>query len=189
MKKQVIGSAIVFMIILTAGFASAITTFTPAEINTAENDGFLYFYPQGVTPPGEVVTFYYSETPNLTASSFQLTLVQATPLSSPPVPDTVNGLDLFSGAIILPVGGGSPVVPVTFTISAIRDKAMVTHWTFKGTTASGALVSGEIWDVGLTKDRTKGTTPYPVERTFEISGFVTGNGADFNGAFHGKLYK
>lgn len=50
-----------------------------------------------------------------------------------------------------------------------------------------ALVSGDIWYLNETLDRTSGSKPYPFKKTFEISGFVTSN-ANFNGSFHGKLY-
>jgi hypothetical protein len=193
MKRLLTATAIVFTIILTAGISSA---FTPFEINTTSNDGFLYFYPQDVTTSTDV-TLYYSETPNLASGSFQLTLVQATPLSTPPVPDTVNGLDLYSGTITLPVGAISTTpAPVTFDISAIQfedvyvDGNLARHWTFKGTSGTGALVSGEIWGfLSKMPDRTGGTKPYPLKYTYEINGYVTSNGSNFNGSMHGKLYQ
>lgn len=190
--KKLITVAVVSMIFMIAGFVSAITTFAPITINTTANDGFLYLYPAGLGTPGtpatQTVTFFYSQTANLPPDSIQLTLEQATPPSPVLVPDTINGLDLFSGTLTLPVGAGftatAPGNAMTFSISAIC--VGYGEYTFKGTNA-GVLVSGTIYARGKQYDRTE--TTVTKQYTFEINGEVTGNTGNFNGAFHGKLYE
>jgi hypothetical protein len=181
-KKFITVIAVVCMVALAAGQAFAGKTFKPEEINTTAGDGFLYFYPQGETA-SETITVYDT----VSAIDFQLTLVESTPISPNPVKGSADGSDQFSGTIALPVGAVSTTPAlVTFNISAIRD-ATDLHWSYKGTDSTGAiLVSGEITFWNETKDE---TGPKPsLKKTYEISGFVTGNGTNFNGCFHGKMY-
>jgi len=177
MKKVLSAIAIVLLMVLTAGLASATQApFVPAEINTTAGDGFLYLYGQDVTT---------STAPTLvdTASAidFQLMLLQCTPAT--PILYGNGGVDQFSGTVALPVGASNAVV--SFNISAQRDRnwPFVQHYAFKGTSAGGALVSGDVYPLGRFKDPTGGGT----KEGYEITGFVTGN-ANFNGNFHGKLF-
>ncbi len=176
MRKMFLGSALVVLIILTAGFASA--------FQTTENDGFIYLYAPGQTTSADPTLY---DTTTAAASSFQVTLVDATAVSLTGTKYT--GQELFSGTITLPVGGGAPAAGVVFNISAIIDISNPYHWTYKGTDAStGTIkVDGSFYFLGKEKDYT--VTPNIKKNAYDIYGFVSGNTSpNFNGAFRGVFY-
>jgi hypothetical protein len=179
MRKVFLGSAMVVLILLTAGFASA--------FETTENDGFIYLIAPGQTTATET-TLYDGNTANLAPSSFQVTVVDAT--SNPLTGTKYNGQELFSGTIILPVGAGPPTAPaagVTFKISAIIDRLNTTHWTYKGVdeTTGTIQVAGDLYFLGKEKDET--VLPAIQKFAYGVYGFVSGN-TNFNGAFRGVFY-
>jgi len=170
MRKLFFGSAIVALVILTAGFASA--------FETTANDGFIYLYAPGLTTPVEP-TLFDSNTAGLAPPLFQVTLVDA--LANPLPGTKYTGQELFSGNIILPIGAAS--APVTVSISAITHEKG--HWVYKGM-AGGALVAGDIYFLGYrVKDKTE--TPLMKKPAYDIWGTVTGN-ANFNGSYRGVFY-
>jgi len=168
MKKLVTVSAILFIFILTAGFASAFET-TP-------NDGFIYLLPPGLTT-SETTLLDSSTAP---ANSFQVELVDAT--ANPLAGTKYTGQELFSGIIILPVGASN--AGVTINISAINDPNNKLHWTYKGTN-NAILVTGEIYSLGKLKDET--VVPAVLKPAYGVYGYVSGN-TNFNGAFRGVFY-
>ncbi len=191
MKKLITATAVVFMIIFTAGFASAVTA--PLEITTTPGDGFLYFY-QVAASSSTAATLIDTGTGSLT---FGLTLFQADSSASP-IPYTTDGTDLFSGTLTLPVGTPSDGVPaeVVFNVSAIDSGAVVVDglaaekYAVTGTNGTITVTASVLRYTSKQADRTIGSkAPYPSKKTDEINGFVTGNGTNFNGAFHGKLYE
>jgi len=158
---------------LTACFASA--------FETTENDGFIYLYAPGQTTAAEA-TLYDSAT--AASNSFQVTLVDA--LANPLTGTKYNGQELFSGTITLPVGAAA--AGVIFNISAIIDRNDLTHWAYKGTdAATGTIqVSGDIYSLCKEKDYT--VTPAIKKAAYDVYGFVSGNGSNFNGAVRGVFY-
>ncbi|MFZ0929555.1 MAG: hypothetical protein WAN11_13195 [Syntrophobacteraceae bacterium] len=174
MRKMFLGSAMVVLIILTAGFASA--------FETTENDGFIYLYAPGQTTAAEATLY---DTSTAAASSFQVTLVDA--LANQLTGTKYTGQELFSGTITLPVGAGTPADGVAFNISAIIDRSVNTHWAYKGTdAATGTIqVSGDLYFLGKEKDYT--VTPNIKKNAYGVYGFVGGN-SNFNGAFRGVFY-
>jgi hypothetical protein len=174
MKKLFFGSAIVALVILTAGFASA--------FETTANDGFIYLYAPGLTTPVEPTLF--DSNSGLPIPSFQVTLVDA--LANPLPGTKYTGQELFSGNIILPIGLVTSGIPaaVTVQISAISHEKG--HWVYKGIAPGGALVAGDIYYLGYkVKDKTE--TPLMKKPAYDVWGTVTGN-ANFNGSYRAVFY-
>ena len=174
MRKMFLGSTMVVLIVLTAGFASA--------FETTENDGFIYLYAPGQTTAAEA-TLYDNST--AAPSSFQVILVDA--LANQLTGTKYTGQELFSGTIILPVGEGNPAGGVTFKISAIIDRSNTIHWAYRGTdeTTGTIQVSGDFYFLGKEKDYT--VSPPIKKNAYDVYGFVSGN-SNFNGVFRGVFY-
>ena len=174
MRKMFLGSAMVVLIVLTAGFASA--------FETTENDGFIYLYAPGQMTAAEA-TLYDNST--AAPSSFQVILVDA--LANQLTGTKYTGQELFSGNIILPIGAVTSGIPaaVTVQISAISHERY--HWVYKGIAPGGALVAGDIYFLGYrVKDKTE--TPLVKKPAYDVWGNVTGNGANFNGSYRAVFY-
>ncbi len=167
MKKILIGSAIAFLMIFTAGLATAGSHGPPPLTTFTYTTGNLSFIAAGATTPTQV-----------TGASITLSLV------APPNPNTAGQPgDIWSGTLTLP--DSSPIGAATVAISAFRgpDDPKLFH-DIHGSVGTGALgAEGENGVVA--KDLSVSPTKY--EKGFYIRGTIS-DGSTFVGNFEGTLF-